>query len=684
MSLEKNPPIAQRSSETARLKRQEAFHADDPAGKNKKGDPGVNLSFDEGKASAPKCCGLLVLVHWGCIPCWPVLLPEAGLRTCWELGGLFFIILELLTLPYRLVFQVPAAGVFALLEDVGILYFLIDIVLNIFTGYNKDGLLITKPGQAMKHYFKGWFWMELIASFPYPWVLPKGGGSGNASGAKVLRILRFGKFLRVLRLLKVAKLRKLYARLEDSFDSLFLAMFALRMSRVLLWLVLLSHFSACAWYLVATTSMEGACYNEPWKNGCSDDSWLSTITIKEDDPSPKIKLYIHSLYFSMATMTTVGYGDISPVSRPEKIFGVFFFLVSIITFSGVVGSVGEVFASFGEQTATMRSELAQLTQYMRWRSLPADTQKKMKDYVQYFWEQNGEQAAHETAILSTFSPNLRQLVVAHVHGPHFKTAPFLSWLTQHDIAFETCLLWCRTELHAPGDFIFTVGEVAQKVYALFEGRVALYEALSNEGAYHSFKYMDMLDQQAFGAEDEDDKKGPKKSSIDSVQLLERRKPEDEECQFGGSCVVQLAFGPDEPAGKVARLRPYSARCQSHCVVVSLSVDNIKKTMDRFPFLWDEFHYFLQKQGVLPHCTNVPWGGKSGGKTLDAEEMGATGDSKTPGADQARYNSIKKEMAYIEARLEELSRNYLSVAKGYTAEESMDEGNASALVSVRAN
>jgi CRP-like cAMP-binding protein len=361
----------------------------------------------------------------------------------------------------------------------------------------------------------------------------------------------------------------------------------------------------------------------------------------------------------------VGYGDISPVSKNEKIFGVFFFLVSIITFSGVVGSVGEVFASFGEQTATMRHELAQLTQYMRWRSLPAETQKKMKDYVQYFWEQNGDQARKEMTILGAVSKSLRQQVVSHVFGPHLKTAQFLSWLTPHDIAFETVLLHCRTELHAPSDFLFTVGEVAKKVYGLVEGRVALYEALSDEGAYHSFKYMDMLDQQAFGAE-EDDGKAPQKSSIDSVQLLERKREEDEPVQFGGSCLVQLAFGPDEPAGKAARLRPYSARCQSHCMVVSLCVDEVKQVMDHYPFLWDEFDGMLQRHGVVGNCAHVPWGGKSGGlggKTMDADMAPSTAVSVNREADQARYNTIKKEMSYIEERLETLSRNYLNTAKG---------------------
>eukprot|EP00746_Dinoflagellata_sp_MGD_P168050 gnl/MRDRNA2_/MRDRNA2_99160_c0_seq1.p1 gnl/MRDRNA2_/MRDRNA2_99160_c0~~gnl/MRDRNA2_/MRDRNA2_99160_c0_seq1.p1 ORF type:complete len:452 (+),score=78.44 gnl/MRDRNA2_/MRDRNA2_99160_c0_seq1:195-1358(+) len=377
----------------------------------------------------------------------------------------------------------------------------------------------------------------------------------------------------------------------------------------------------------------------------------------------------------MATMTTVGYGDVSPVSKNEKVFGVFFFLVSIITFSGVVGSVGEVFASFGEQTATMRTELAQLTQYMRWRSLPADTQKKMKDYVQYFWEQNGETARREKTILSSVSKTLQQQVVSYVFGPHLKTAQFLNWLTPHDVAFESVLLRCQTELHAPSDFLFTVGEVAKKVYGLVEGRVALYEALSDEGAYHSFKYMDMLDQQAFGAE-EDDGKAPQKSSIDSVQLLERKREEDEPIQFGGSCIVQLAFGPDEPAGKVARLRPYSARCQSHCMAVSLCVDEMKSVMDHYPFLWDEFHSFLQKNGVVGHCSQVPWGGKSGGlggKTLDSEVIPSTATTINREVDQARYRTVKKEMMYIEERLEELSKNYLNIAKGLPLDDPVDKG-----------
>merc|ERR1719379_1070857 len=152
-----------------------------------------------------------------------------------------------MTLPYRLVFEIePKGGPLLALDNVGITYFLMDIAKQFVTAYNRDGLLITKPQRIWKRYFvtAPWFWLDVLASFPYPWVFQGG------STARLLRVLRFARFLRVLRLLKIAKVKKILRKVEDVTDSTFLATVGMRIIRVMLWLVLLSHWSACMWYLV--------------------------------------------------------------------------------------------------------------------------------------------------------------------------------------------------------------------------------------------------------------------------------------------------------------------------------------------------------------------------------------------------------------------------------------------------
>ena len=46
-----------------------------------------------------------------------------------------------------------------------------------------------------------------------------------------------------------------------------------------------------------------------------------------------IHIYITSIYFLIATVTTVGYSDITPSNQGERIFGLILLIVGIIVYS---------------------------------------------------------------------------------------------------------------------------------------------------------------------------------------------------------------------------------------------------------------------------------------------------------------------------------------------------------------
>lgn len=49
--------------------------------------------------------------------------------------------------------------------------------------------------------------------------------------------------------------------------------------------------------------------------------------------------YVSSLYYVTTTATTVGYGDITPKNRHEKLFNVFLEFIGICTFSLITGRI---------------------------------------------------------------------------------------------------------------------------------------------------------------------------------------------------------------------------------------------------------------------------------------------------------------------------------------------------------
>ena len=50
--------------------------------------------------------------------------------------------------------------------------------------------------------------------------------------------------------------------------------------------------------------------------------------------------WVDSLYFSVITLTTVGYGDFSPVTNAGKVFNIFYVLVGLGIFAALVTEIG--------------------------------------------------------------------------------------------------------------------------------------------------------------------------------------------------------------------------------------------------------------------------------------------------------------------------------------------------------
>jgi voltage-gated potassium channel len=62
-------------------------------------------------------------------------------------------------------------------------------------------------------------------------------------------------------------------------------------------------------------------------------SFALVIYLLEKDINPKINTYLDSLWWSFSTTTTVGYGDVVPITDFGKIIGIGLMLVGVAIFS---------------------------------------------------------------------------------------------------------------------------------------------------------------------------------------------------------------------------------------------------------------------------------------------------------------------------------------------------------------
>ena len=112
-----------------------------------------------------------------------------------------------------------------------------------------------------------------------------------------------------------------------------------RLSFFLMLLFLMTHFIGCLWIFIGCSAQD---------DEIEGDSWIES---GDHDASQIMEIYILSVYFTMQTLTTVGYGDFNITTSGEKIITIILQLAGIISFSFIAGAITNIIHGYDEQNA---------------------------------------------------------------------------------------------------------------------------------------------------------------------------------------------------------------------------------------------------------------------------------------------------------------------------------------------
>lgn len=140
-----------------------------------------------------------------------------------------------------------------------------------------------------------------------------------------MRLPRLYRFLKVMKVLKSIKVLNNYRWYQKMMNKLKMNGGIVRLISGMVATIVITHLFACFWFLTAKVSD----YNP--------DTWVYRRNIVDSD---NLTGYIYSLYWSVQTVITLGYGDIPAVTTPEILISLVWMLF------------GEVFHSFVVATYT--------------------------------------------------------------------------------------------------------------------------------------------------------------------------------------------------------------------------------------------------------------------------------------------------------------------------------------------
>ncbi|RLW09994.1 hypothetical protein DV515_00001870, partial [Chloebia gouldiae] len=298
-----------------------------------------------------------------------IILHYCAFKTTWDWVILILTFYTAIMVPYNVSFKTKQNNIaWLVLDSVVDVIFLVDIVLNFHTTFvGPGGEVISDPKLIRMNYLKTWFVIDLLSCLPYDIInafenvdeREKYLTSLNLGYQKVVsnHCLHTNQNYQPHIVMKLSANLQVPKDADQGISSLFSSLKVVRLLRlgrvarkldhyleygaaVLVLLVcvfgLVAHWLACIWYSIGDYEVI-----DELTNTIKTDSWLYQLALSigtpyrynttgsgqwEGGPS-KDSLYISSLYFTMTSLTTIGFGNIAPTTDGEKIFSVAMMMV---------------------------------------------------------------------------------------------------------------------------------------------------------------------------------------------------------------------------------------------------------------------------------------------------------------------------------------------------------------------
>jgi len=142
--------------------------------------------------------------------------------------------------------------------------------------------------------------------------------------ARIGKMYKLVKLTRLLRIFKMIKEKSKFAKYMEQFLNIGVGM--QRLLGFFFSFFILIHIVACLWIMTAQF-VDNA--TGTWMEG-------DIFLMKQGEK------YLTSVYFTVTTITTVGYGDVSISTKMEKIFCIMIMLIGVIAFSFASGSLASI------------------------------------------------------------------------------------------------------------------------------------------------------------------------------------------------------------------------------------------------------------------------------------------------------------------------------------------------------
>ena len=243
----------------------------------------------------------------------------------------------------------------------------------------------------------------------------------------------------LLQLLPLLKVFKVYQKITFFKQSLIKYPIIGIITQLSFWFVLISHWITCGWLVI------GGANN------------FETIR----------STYLSSLYWTVTTLTTVGYGDVVPHTNWEKLYAIFVMIIGVGVYGFIIGNVASLLSKKDPAREKHLKNLDDLSALVEYRKIPKDLYSRIRKYFIYMWKQR--LGFEETNFLNQLPKGLKLEVLIFLRKDVIKN---ISLFKDANPRFLQILaLHLKPIVLTPNEFLFHEGETGDRVFFVVKGKL---------------------------------------------------------------------------------------------------------------------------------------------------------------------------------------------------------------------
>ena len=346
--------------------------------------------------------------------------PNSKVIQVWSLLMLFLLQYVFIGTPWIIAFEEVTIGSTLFYIELAVdLLFFCDILVTLNSAYFQNEELITSRWAIFCNYLNGLLLIDIIAIFPF-YVFEEEGTPSKSNG--LVRIIRITKVTRVFRASKLFKLLKNFTTakwLESSLKVLKEYEGVARLLALSFFILIMAHITACMWVFTAKL------------DDFAPDTWVVRNDLANHS---KGHLYLVSLYWAFTILTTVGFGDIHPVTTIEMLLCIFWLIFGIGFYTFLVGTLTSVLSSLDHKSAYFQRIIQEVEQFAKEYEIKKPLLKVMKKEVSQHGQVEKMDEQTRVEVLSLIPMELKYQVCLSMNNNAVKQVQFLH---DQDILFIT-------------------------------------------------------------------------------------------------------------------------------------------------------------------------------------------------------------------------------------------------------